>query len=159
MIAYGIREVRRSGKTFGNFTRPVIGVIWCISVVFISWRGETVISDFNNSLGEKSSLYNLEKKLESPDLPIDKKTRVSALYAKKYYYYHGEQIKCLTRDGTYALYQPTEEEKNKHKYYAGGMKTATWLIRSMHRTKYLWLSVLIISLLLGFMTPIKKEKA
>lgn len=157
MIVFGIREVRYNGKTFKNLIVPVFGVILCCSLVIISWYTETLSANIHNALFVETVILDKTKnKLESPNLPIAQKMELSHRYAKIFYQRYGKQIEYLTQNETYVLYEPTEEDKGFYKEYLSGKKAVDLLIRGMHRSKYLWLIVLGISLLLGFITPLKK---
>ena len=150
VIVFGIREARKCGITFYNLIIPVLGVISLLAPVILAWSIKSMVN--NISVQQIIRMDCFKKKIEGSGSPIEKEV------AKIYYRLNGEQIEYSTHDGTNVLYEPTEEDRNKYEKHLSTTKKMEWIVRSMNEMQLVWLSLLGISSLLGFLTPIKKEK-
>jgi hypothetical protein len=150
VIVFGIREARINGITFRNLIIPVLGVICLLAPVLLAWSIKTMVN--NISVQQTIRLDCFKKKIEGTGLPIDKEV------AKIYYRVYGEQREYSTPDGTNALYEPTEEDRNKYEQHLSTIKTGEWIVSSMHSMQLYWLTVCGISLLLGFIIPIRRRR-
>jgi len=159
MVIFGIRDVRKNGHDIKRFLNPVLGVSVLLLGIFVFSFYYMKRDSFIDNLQMKvpdGVAARLDSMMKKEDVTMEVKARASRLYAKMKYEEDGSMIYHLLPDGKSVVFNPTAEEKEFRREL---LKTrAMWedLDNAMSRAIVIWPMVLIFSLLLGFLTPVKK---
>ena len=153
LIIFGIRDLRIYGKTLKRFINPFISIITMILLFYFIYMLETHIRSFDNlEINTKKHLEHIKQTMEKENISLSEKEEWSNTYAGMYYMVFGKSIRYL-KEGKYVLYQPSEIQLKAKKNKIKNKKSLLYLSRA----KYLWLILLVFSLLVGLLTPIKKQ--
>jgi hypothetical protein len=90
------------------------------------------------------------------NITLQLKSELSRIHAQIVFGEYGNRSKYISSDGTMVLYEPTSQEI-KSQEESLKVKTLTINLKKIsYISIYYWLTVLFLSLLCGFLIPIKK---
>ena len=151
----GIRGARLNGLKGKTNSYLLIGTILSISLIGINIVILIMVPkslDIGRIMDER--IMKLESMLEAPDLDNERKALVSSFIAKEKYQQSGELVGVYDKDGVVSEYIPTETDKEIR-------EGRTWIecqTVEIKKSTFIFISVLIISILVGALTPIKKKE-
>jgi hypothetical protein len=156
-VITGIRSLRREGVAVRGVIMSVLGVSLCIASVWLAVYGSRTFLKAGRALDSLPDglMEKLEVKLSQKDLPPSELGRWSELYARLRYENDGVLIDYITTDGQITTYEPTEEVRKLREQIVYGRQLAEYGTKAMRRAALLWSSVVVGSLALGLLTPIR----
>jgi hypothetical protein len=143
-IIVGIRELRRDGFGFKKALPALLGILMGVGLIFFSWFVAYQIDTFSQSVESRVSLEQLRIDLNEQNVTSEKRERLSKIYAEFYYLKNGSRV----------LYQPTQE---KLQYIEKRHQQEKQMV-GIRQAKFIWLALLLISLMIGLFSPIRREK-
>jgi hypothetical protein len=154
LITTGIRKMRRSRSSFLGIAMLLIGLCLC-AIPLLSVQMYKKIRKNIEEL-PKPHFDQMEAIMKKGDLPLDKRTKLSKMYAHDKYLYEGLTVNYLNDNGEEIRYIPTKEDiefRNLNTTTIQSMKDISNRIPIITLT---WITIPVISLLLGALTPIQK---
>jgi len=158
MIIAGLRLIRKEGLTLKRLIMPTIGICiasGCLSVSFYGYHTFSTIPDLHRT--PDAIRRKIEANINSGTLNSEQKAKRSKFYAYMRFQEDGVQTKYFAPDGKEELYNPTEKEKKERDDLIKTQKLIKWMSRSLYLSIYFWVVVIVVSLAVGLLTPIKKE--
>lgn len=152
-FVFGIRGVRLDGFISKSVGYLLGGTFLSITLIGINIAILIIVPktlDLVSTSDEKMSKF--ESRLEDPNLDSKRKALVSKIIASNKYQQSGEIVVVYDKDGTVSEYLPTETDKN----ILEGLTDIKRQIDSIKKSTFIFTSILIISILVGTLTPIKK---
>lgn len=157
IILFGIRELRITGFSIKKLLVPIVGIIFCLFFVYLGW---TV-----NRLGNLSELLdvrdcnipNLDQCLAVGAIDMETYSKATFLKAENCFMKDGSIIEYTMPDGQVVPYEPNEQTLQLYKEMRQTKHFLVGLEKSFHWGIYHWTAIAIISIILGFVTPIRKE--
>lgn len=158
MIIAGLRLIRKEGLTFRRLILPVVGACIAGGCLWVSFYGyQTFISIPELHRTPDTIREKMENNINSGTLSPEKKAKRSKFYAYMKFQEDGVQIKYFTPEGKEELYNSTEKEKKEREDLIKTQKLIKWMTRSLYLSIYFWVVVIVGSLVVGILTPVKKE--
>jgi hypothetical protein len=151
----GIRGTRLNGLKGKTKSYLLIGTILSISIIGINIAFLIMVPktlDLFRSPDER--IIKLESMLEAPDLDNERKALISSFIASEKYQQSGELVDVYDKDGIVSEYFPTETDKE----ILEGRTRVEYQIGEIKKSTFIFISVLIISILVGALTPIKRKE-
>jgi hypothetical protein len=153
LVIFGIRDLRIYDKTLKRFISPLIGIVTMILLFYFIYMLENKIRSFNNlQIDTKKHLEHIKQEMEKENISLSEKEEWHKTYAEMYYMVFGKSIKYL-KEGKYILYEPSRIQLKANQNKIENEKSLQYLSNA----KYLWLMLLVFSLLVGLLTPINKQ--
>ena len=157
IILFGIRELRRNGFSIKKLLVPIVGIGFCMFSVYLGWSVHSSgnlsefldIGDFN--------IPNLDQRLATGEIDMGPYSKATLLKAENCFMKDGSITEYTMLDGQIVPYEPNEQmlqlykEMHQIKHFLGSLE------KSFHWNVYHWTSIAMISIILGFVTPIRKE--
>ncbi len=159
VILFGIRELRRTGFSIKKLMVPMIGIIFCLFGVCAGWAinrlsGKLLFEVFEIS---DCNIPDLDQSLAVGEIDMETYSKGTFLNAQNRFLKDGSIIEYTMPDGEVVPYEPNEEtmqiykEMHQVKGFLGSLqKSSYWNV-------YHWSAIAIMSIIIGFVTPIKKE--
>lgn len=158
MIIAGLRLIRKEGLTLKRMILPTVGVCiaggWlCMS--FYSYQKMMTVPDLHRTPDEVRK--KMEANIHSGTLSLENKAKRSKFYAYLRFQEDGIQINYFTPDGKEELYNPTELEIKERNDLLKAHTIFKRAVRSVYLSMFFWVVVIVVSLGVGLLTPVKKE--
>ena len=159
MTIFGIRSLRRDGFSTRRFLSPAFAVLFCLFLAILSLFGHNKISQIQRNLFDTpySLKKNIKKCLDSKDLSLSQRSKISLMYARQVWEETGETIVFITNDGKERVYEPSPEEIEKKKKMDRTDELLNYTLKGLKRAYIFWPIVAIISVAIGFFSRIKKQ--
>jgi hypothetical protein len=159
MIIIGIRSIRRDGFTLKRAVLPMIAVLLCVLITGISIYGHKALSRVHQTLFDISGHHKerLKEISDNEDLSLSMRSKASLMYAKQIWQETGENVEYISSDGNEILYEPSKEEIETKKTMNKSKEFIFEGIKGMKRAYIFWPIFLVANIIIGFLTPIKKE--
>ena len=160
MTILGIRSIRRDGFSIRRFLLPAFAVLFFIFLTIFSLFGHMEISLIQRNLFDTRDRFkeNLKKCLDREDLSLSQRSKFSLMYARQIWEETGETVVYITNDGKEKVYEPSKEELETKAKVARTDELLTYILKGMKRAYIFWPVVAIMSVAIGFFSPIKKQK-
>jgi hypothetical protein len=158
IILFGIRELRKTGFSKKKLLLPLIGIFLCLFSACAGWGVNRLVGDLSFVLFEVSdcNITDLDQSLAMGEIDMETYSKGTFLIAQNRFLEDGSIIEYTMPNGEVVPYEPNEdtlqvyEEMHQVKRFLGSLqKSSYWNI-------YHWTAVAMISIILGFVTPIKK---
>ena len=154
LISTGIRKMRRSWPSFLGVAMLLIGLFLC-AIPLLSVQMYMKISKNIEEL-PKPHFDKMEAIMKKADLPLDKRIKLSKMYAHDKYLYEGVTVKYITDNGEEARFVPTKEDIEFKNLKTSTLKSMKAVSKSIPTVTLTWIAIPVISVLLGALTPIQK---
>lgn len=118
-------------------------------------KAKTILED--SRFADPEFLEKYEKKISSNDMKLDEKIRYSKIVASIVYKDTGKKINVVNKQNEIVSYEPTAEDKE---LYSQTKKTIYVMENTLHSLKFaaiFWMSVLILSVIIGFLVMKKRS--
>ena len=115
VILVGIRRLRKEGVTAKRLFLPVIGILVCISFVFLEWQSHTVAEKIFDFLEIQD--YNtpkLDQLLASGKIDMETYSKTSLIIAQNRFLKDGSITEYASPDGHRVLYEPNESDQQTY---------------------------------------------
>ena len=157
IILFGIRELRRTGFSIKKLLVPIVGIVFCIVSVYEGWS--------INRLGNLSEVFevsdcnisNLNQRLAIGEIDMETYSKATFLKAENCFFKDGSIIEYTMPDGQVVPYEPNEQTLQLYKEMHQMKHFLVGLEKSFHWGIYHWTAIAMFSIILGFVTPIRKE--
>lgn len=159
MIIIGIRSIRRDGFTLRHSVLPAIAVLFCVLITGISIYGHKALSRIHQTLFDISGNHKerLKEISNNEDLSLSLRSKASLMYAKQVWQETEKNVEYISSDGNGILYKPSVEEIKTKKTMNKSKEFIFEGIKEMKRAYIFWPIFLVANIIIGFLTPIKKE--
>ncbi len=154
LITTGIRKMRRSWPSFLGVAMLLIGLCLC-AIPLLSVQMYKKISKNIEEL-PKPHFDKMEAIMKKADLPLDKRIKLSKMYAHDKYLYEGMTVNYITDSGKEARFVPTKEDIEFRNLKTSTMQGLKAISKSIPIITLTWIALPVISVLLGALTPIQK---
>ena len=139
---------------------PTVGIVFCLVFIFMGYYGNRVFSALNNILFEIRGAHPKSMEDRLPHLKGDpeKYSQVTKLLAENRFLKDGTITEYTTPVGQVVPYEPNEEIQE---LYQEIKRTTHWFgntQKGFRRSMYIWITIALSSLILGVITPIRKER-
>lgn len=158
MIVAGSRAIRRNGFSFKRILVPLIGVGGCLLLAVECYSIHKVLASSDFSEQDKKSLRILESKLTDTDMPLEKKSKWSKLYAQMKFNHEGIKTNYIDPTGKRVDFEPTTKDIEDRNVQIKLKQISQWGKEYPYKAAISWMAVGIVSLLFGLFTPIKRDK-
>lgn len=158
MVIAGLRIIREEGLTLKRLIMPFVGICiasGCLWVSFYGYQTFSTLPDLHRT--PEAIRRKLEANINSGTIGPEQKAKRSKFYAYMRFQEDGVQTKYFAPDGKEELYNPTEKEKYDRYDPIKTQKLLKWMARSLYLSIYFWVVVIVVSLAVGLLTPVKKE--
>ena len=157
IILFGIRELRRTGFSIKKLLVPIVGIVFCLFSVYLGWSV--------NRLGNLSELLevsdcnitNLDQLLAIGEIDMGTYSEATFLKAENCFMRDGSIIEYTMPDGQVVTYEPNEQTLQLYKEMHQMKQLFGDIEKSFHWNIYHWTAIAMFSIILGFVTPIRKE--
>lgn len=153
-IILSMRKIRISGFRSRAVINLGAGIFMAAVFIVLSIASYFMFSKFSRSLfWPDHMIAEFERKISESDLDVERKSLFSIIVARNTYYKNGQISSYLDKEGKFGQYQPTAKDKEVRKNVLF-IKSSVPLCK---KNAYLWSGILILSLILGIITPIRKD--
>ncbi|MCM0082225.1 hypothetical protein L4X63_11550 [Geomonas sp. Red32] len=156
LITTGIRKMRRDWPSYSGITMLLIGLLLCAIPLYSINMYKNISKNIEDI--SKPHFYKMESIMKEADLPLDKRIKLSQIYAKDKYFYEGVIVSYLTDNGKEARFVPTKEDVELRNLKNSTLQSIKNVNKSIPSVTFTWIAIPVISGLLGALTPIRNGK-
>jgi hypothetical protein len=154
-IILSMRKIRISGFRSRQVINLSAGIFMAAVFIVLSMVGHFMFSKFSRSLfWPDHMIAEFERKISESDLDAERKSLFSIIVARDKYHKNGQISSYLDNEGKFRQYEPTAKDKEVRKN-ALFIKSSVPICK---KNAYLWSGILILSLILGIITPMRKDR-
>jgi hypothetical protein len=156
-IFFGIRRMRKLGKSIQHGFIVIIGIGMCILFLILNFYVNTKMNQIHRGLFETNIIANLEERLMKTDLPSKQRTFYEKQLAKEIYVGQNRLISITDENGNHSLFVPSDEDiayKKSHDIVKNSILRDKRVTRNR---MILWIAVLFFGIFLGRFLPIRKS--
>jgi hypothetical protein len=156
-IFFGIRRMRKLGKSIQQGFIVIIGIGMCILFLILNFYVNTKMNQIHRGLFETNIIANLEERLMKTDLPSKQRTFYEKQLAKEIYVGQNRLISITDENGNHSLFVPSDEDiayKKSHDIVKNSILRDKRVTRNR---MILWIAVLFFGIFLGRFLPIRKS--
>jgi fluoride ion exporter CrcB/FEX len=160
-IVDGIRSMRRGGVSWKAAATAVVGVLVCLSFAVGGLVLSRAARDFANlldELKERPSLATLDRALDRPDLPPEKRAFLSKLYAAERYRKDGVLVDYIMPEGKSVQYQPSAQDIILRRLETVAPTLLTNSASHLRMAPAIWIGVALSSVALGVFSPVRTAR-
>ena len=155
-IFFGIRRMRKLGKSNQHGFIVIIGVSTCILFFILNFHVNNKMNQIHKGLFETNIIAKLEKRLMKSDLTSKQRIFYEKQLAKEIYVDQNRLISITDENGNHSLFKPSDEDiayKKSHDIVKNSILRDK---RATRNRMILWIAVLFFSIFLGRFLPIRK---
>ena len=156
-IFFGIRRIRKLGKSNQQGLIVIIGVGMCILFFILNFYINNKLNQIHKGLFETNIIAKLEEKLMKSDLTSKQRIFCERQIAKEIYVDQNRLISITDENGNHSLFIPSDEDiayKKSHDIVKDSILRDK---RTTRNRMILWVVVLFFSISLGRFLPIRKS--
>lgn len=155
LITTGIRKMRRTWPSFMGIAMLLVGLCLC-AIPLLSVQ---MYKKVGRNLEEiqRPNFDKMEAMMKKNDLPAVSRIKLSKMYARDKYLYEGAIVSYLTETGEQTLYVPTKEDIEFKNLKSTTTQQWQEIGKGLPIVFWTWAGIAVISLLVGVLSPIKKD--
>ncbi len=154
LISTGIRRVRCKWTNIKGMALILIGLgVLCFHIVEI--ESYKAIGKGLDAL-KPPNLERVKLMVERQDIPLNKRSKLSKMYARDKYMHEGKIVEYITETGVSNKYEPTTADIKLRNLQNNAKEIWAYNNRWLPRLLYWWAAVGIAGVILGVFTPIRK---
>jgi hypothetical protein len=156
-IFFGIRRMRKLGKSFQHGLIVIIGVAACILFFILNFYLSNKLNQIHKGLFETNIIAKLEEKLTKSDLTAKQRIFCETQIAKELYVDQNRLISITDENGNHSLFTPSDEDiayKKSHDIVKDSILRDK---RTTRNRMILWIVVLFFAISLGRFLPFRKS--
>jgi hypothetical protein len=158
MTITGIRSLRAERFSAGGVTLSGLGIGLCLLLSWLTVRGNTALSAASTIYDSpRQTLERIGAVLDQQDLPLDQLALFSREYARQRYHADGILVDYVNPEGAVRVYEPDASDRKFRKTLSLARHNVERATLALSRAALLWVLVAIASVLIGFLTPIRRE--
>jgi hypothetical protein len=156
-IFFGIRRMRKLGKSFQHGFVVIIGVSMCILFFILNFYVNNKMNQIHKGLFETNIIPKLEERLMKSALTSEQRIFCERQLAKEIYVAQNRLISITDENGNYSLFKPSDKDI-AYKKSRDIVKNS--ILRDKRATRnrmILWITILFFGIFLGRFLPIRKS--
>ncbi len=156
-IFFGIRRIRKLGKSNQQGLIVIIGVGMCILFFILNFYLNNKLNQIHKGLFETNIIAKLEEKLTKSDLTSKQRIFCERQIAKHIYVDQNRLVSITDENGNHSLFIPSDEDiayKKSHDIVKDSILRDK---RTTRNRMILWIVVLFFAISLGRFLPIRKR--
>lgn len=158
MTVIGIRSLRAEKFSAGGVTLSGLGIGLCLLLSWLTIRGNAALSAASTIYDSpRETLERIGAVLDQQDLSLDQLAFFSKEYARQRYHADGILIDYVNPEGAVRVYEPDASDRESRKTLTLARHNVDRATLALSRAAMLWVLVAAASVLIGFLTPIRRE--
>jgi len=155
-IFFGIRRMRRLGKSIQDGLIVIIGVGTCILFFIFNLYVNNTMKQIHSGLFETNIIVKLEERLMRSDLTSKQRSVYERQLAKEIYVDQNRLISITDENGNHSIFIPSDQDRAYKKSHDIAKDSILGDKRTTRNRMILWIAVLFFGIFLGKCLPIRK---
>jgi hypothetical protein len=155
-IFWGIRRMRKAGKSIPYAFVAIIGIGTCILFFIINYYANNMVNQIYKGFIHTHIIQSLESKLLQNDLSLKNRVFIEKMLAEEIYLDQNRLISIADENGNHSLFKPTDDDIKLRRYRIL-LKDAFFHDEKTTRNRMaLWPTILLLGICLGRFLPVRK---
>ena len=154
IIISGLRSILLLGGNRRRVAMVLTGIGICVLFLALNCVARIQISKILNTYDFSNMISLIAHKLKQDNLPLKKRIILFRKLAESRYLQSGERIVIITEDNVKEVFNPPEETIRFKKMVDHSRKLYGLIKQRSRNSVFLWLGVLVLSIIVGGVTPV-----